>query len=97
MTFLQVTGDPKDLFPTGGKQQEPLVALLPNNQLAVGSDEQTILIDSEGNPTMKYSIKWSEVPIALGMKLNIFNESETLYYSFYSILLIETNLDQNIF
>ncbi|GFR11295.1 hypothetical protein TNCT_648011 [Trichonephila clavata] len=64
-SLMKVTGDPKDLFPTGGKQQEPLVALLPNNQLAVGSDEQTILIDSEGNPTLKYSIKWSEVPIAL--------------------------------
>ncbi|GIY79149.1 hypothetical protein CDAR_216581 [Caerostris darwini] len=64
-SLMKVTGDPKDLFPTGGKQQEPLIALLSDNQLAVGSDEQTILIDSEGNPTLKYSIKWSEVPIAL--------------------------------
>ncbi|KAG8183005.1 hypothetical protein JTE90_017093 [Oedothorax gibbosus] len=64
-SLMKLTGDPKDLFPTGGNQQEPLVSLLPNDQLAVGSDEQTILIDSEGNPTMKYSIKWSKVPIAL--------------------------------
>ncbi|XP_054708106.1 vam6/Vps39-like protein [Uloborus diversus] len=64
-SLMKITGEPKDLFPTGGKQLEPLVTLLPDDQLAVGSDEQTILIDSEGNPTMKYSIKWSEVPIAL--------------------------------
>lgn len=64
-SLIKLSGETKDLFPTGGKQKEPLVTLLPNDQLAVGSDEQTILIDSDGVPTMKYSIKWSEVPLAL--------------------------------
>ncbi|XP_042910118.1 vam6/Vps39-like protein isoform X1 [Parasteatoda tepidariorum] len=64
-SLMKISGETKDLFPTGGNQLEPLVSLLPDEKLAVGSDEQTILIDSDGNPTMKYSIKWSEVPLAL--------------------------------
>lgn len=65
-SIMKMTGEPKDLFPTGIKQQDPLITLINDDSLALGNDEQTILIDSEGYPTLKYSIKWSEVPSTIG-------------------------------
>ena len=59
-------GTQKELFPTGSKHQEPTVTKLDNDRLAVGRDDMTIFIDYEGNPTQKYALSWSEMPLAMG-------------------------------
>jgi len=58
------TGEQKELFPTG-KEQEPLVLKLPDDRLALKRDEQTIFLNTEGEPTQKYAVTWSEAPICL--------------------------------
>ncbi len=59
-----VSGEPKDLFPTGGKP-EPIVLLLEGNRLALGRDEKTYILNSEGSPILNYPITWSDIPISL--------------------------------
>lgn len=70
MLKKQVDGDSsgnlKELFPTG-KLLEPTVARLADDRLALGRDEMTIFIDSEGNPTQKYALSWSEPPVVMGL------------------------------
>ena len=63
---MQLDGDQRDLFPTG-KQPEPLVCALQGDKFALGRDEQTILIDIDGNPCTKYTLTWSERPTLLGI------------------------------
>lgn len=53
------------MFPTG-KQPEPLVCALQGDKFALGRDEQTIMIDIDGNPCTKYTLTWSERPLLLG-------------------------------
>lgn len=53
------------MFPTG-KQPEPLVCALQGDKFALGRDEQTIMIDIDGNPCTKYTLTWSERPYLLG-------------------------------
>ena len=57
------------MFPTG-KQQEPLVCALQGDKFALGRDEQTILIDIDGNPYTKYTLTWSERPTLLGILID---------------------------
>ena len=66
-TFLLQTdaGTLKELFPTG-KQLEPTVTRLNDDRLALGRDEMTIFIDSEGNPTQKYALTWTDIPSVMG-------------------------------
>ncbi|KAL5008472.1 hypothetical protein ScPMuIL_014053 [Solemya velum] len=59
------TGDLKELFPVGSRQLEPTVNRLGDDKLMLGRDEMSILIDGDGNPTQKYPLTWSEIPIAL--------------------------------
>lgn len=54
----------------GSKQQEPIIARLDDDRLMLGRDESSILIDSDGNPTQRYPISWSDLPIQIG-KLKI--------------------------
>nr|CAG4646809.1 EOG090X0131 [Megafenestra aurita]SVE92222.1 EOG090X0131 [Megafenestra aurita] len=63
-SLLKLEGDQRDLFPTG-KQPEPLVCALQGDKFALGRDEQTILIDIDGNPCTKYTLTWSERPTLL--------------------------------
>jgi hypothetical protein len=58
-------GSLKDLFPTG-KQLEPTVMRLTDDRLALGRDEMTIFIDSDGNPTQKYALTWTDIPGVMG-------------------------------
>ncbi|EFX65321.1 hypothetical protein DAPPUDRAFT_219389 [Daphnia pulex] len=62
--LLKLEGEQRDLFPTG-KQPEPLVCALQGDKFALGRDEQTIMIDIDGNPCTKYTLTWSERPILL--------------------------------
>lgn len=64
--FQVSTGDLKELFPVGSRQLEPTVTRLDYDKLMLGRDEMSILIDSDGNPTQKYPLTWSDIPIALG-------------------------------
>lgn len=62
--ILRLDGETKQLFPTG-KQPEPLCVKLSENSFALGRDEMTIFVNSEGQPTHKYAVHWSEPPICL--------------------------------
>ena len=59
-----VTGEPKDLFPTGQKP-EPIVVLIEGNRLALGLDNKTIILNSEGSPVLNQPIIWSNQPTSL--------------------------------
>ncbi|XP_071441568.1 vam6/Vps39-like protein [Hetaerina americana] len=59
--LLQITGEQKDLFPTG-KNLKPSITRLSDDSLALGKDSQTILMDTKGTPAQKFPIKWSDVP-----------------------------------
>ncbi|XP_046383475.1 vam6/Vps39-like protein [Ischnura elegans] len=59
--LLELTGEQKELFPTG-KNLEPSITRLADNSLALGKDSQTILMDTKGTPAQKFPIKWSDVP-----------------------------------
>ena len=56
----------KELFPTG-KLLEPTVTKMIDDRLALGRDEMTIFIDSEGNPTQKYALTWTDIPLVNGV------------------------------
>ncbi|XP_067011579.1 vam6/Vps39-like protein [Anabrus simplex] len=58
--LVQLTGVVQDLFPTG--KQEPIITKLSDNTFALGKDSQSILMNTKGDPTHKYAIKWSEIP-----------------------------------
>ncbi|CAG2162241.1 unnamed protein product [Oppiella nova] len=59
-----VTGEPKELFPTGDKP-EPSVVLLEGNRLALGRDGKTYIMNAEGSPVLNYPITWSDTPLSL--------------------------------
>ncbi|XP_059173340.1 vam6/Vps39-like protein [Physella acuta] len=59
------TGGLKELFPVGSSQPDPIVTHLHDNRLALGRDAMSILINSDGDPTQKEPINWSEIPIAM--------------------------------
>jgi len=66
VTCVQVdTGVQKELFSTG-KSMEPTIARLSDHKMALSRDEATIFVDSEGNPTQKSVLTWTEVPVAMG-------------------------------
>lgn len=50
----------------GGRQTEPIVTKLEGDRLMLGRDEMSILIDEDGNPTQKYPIHWTDIPIEIG-------------------------------
>ncbi|GFN97687.1 vam6/vps39-like protein [Plakobranchus ocellatus] len=59
------TGNLKELFPVGSNQKYPIVTRLFDNRLALGRDAMSILINSEGDPTQKEPINWSDIPQAM--------------------------------
>ncbi|RUS79603.1 hypothetical protein EGW08_012628 [Elysia chlorotica] len=59
------TGNLKELFPVGNNQRYPIVTRLFDNRLALGRDAMSILINSEGDPTQKEPINWSDIPQAM--------------------------------
>jgi len=50
-----------ELFPTG-KNQEARVTLLQDDRFALGKDEQTTFISTDGNMNLQ-AVQWSEVPL----------------------------------
>jgi hypothetical protein len=63
--LFQLSGTQLDLFPTG-KNPEPCITKLSDNTFALGKDTQSIFINTKGDPTQKYAVRWSEVPLAIG-------------------------------
>ena len=61
------SGTLKDLFPCGSNM-EPMVTRLQDDRLALGRDQMTIFIDSEGMPTQKYALTWNDIPSIMCMK-----------------------------
>ena len=57
-------GESKELFPTGQKP-EPTVVLLESNRLALGRDDKTYILNSEGSPVLNYPINWTDNPLSL--------------------------------
>nr|CAG4642300.1 EOG090X0131 [Evadne anonyx] len=64
--LLKLDGsEQRELFPTG-KQPEPLVCALQGDKFALGRDDQTVLVDIDGNPSAKCTLlTWSETPMYL--------------------------------
>lgn len=62
--ILKLCGETKQLFPTG-KQPEPLCVKLKEDSFALGRDEMTIFVNSEGHPTHKYAVNWTEPPVCV--------------------------------
>ncbi|XP_067938529.1 vam6/Vps39-like protein [Watersipora subatra] len=53
-----------EVFPTG-RNQEPLMASVGGDRLALNKDNISVLIDHKKQPTQKYGINWSEAPVAM--------------------------------
>ncbi|KAJ8045113.1 Vam6/Vps39-like protein [Holothuria leucospilota] len=60
------TGELKELFTTGNTSQiEPTITKLSEDLMALGRDNMSIIVDSEGEPAKKYALRWSDVPTVL--------------------------------
>jgi len=55
----------KSLSATGGKQSEPLIRVLSDNKVCMNRDENSYVLDQNGDPHLKYSITWSDIPLTL--------------------------------
>jgi hypothetical protein len=51
---------------------EPTITRLDNERLALGRDNMTIFIDSEGEPTQTYAPTWTDMPITMGSSSELF-------------------------
>lgn len=65
--LIKLTGGPddeiKNLTATGGKQPEPIIRILHDDKVGIGRDENTYILDQNGDPSLKYSITWSDIPL----------------------------------
>lgn len=57
--------DVKSLSTTGAKQSEPTIRLLHDDKVSINKDENTYILDANGDPYLKYSISWSDIPANL--------------------------------
>lgn len=64
--LIKLTGGPEDevknLSATGGKQPEPTIRLLHDEKVSINRDENTYILDQNGDPHLKYSISWTDIP-----------------------------------
>lgn len=67
--LFQLDKKQEDLFPTGTKNQEPSVAKMSDDMFLLGKDTQSVLTNLKGEAVSKLAVKWSEIPIQLGMTL----------------------------
>ncbi|XP_052769246.1 vam6/Vps39-like protein [Mya arenaria] len=59
------TGDPKELFPLGSKQPEPVISPFKDDGFILGRDDQSIFVDNDGTPTKKHPVKWTDIPVSI--------------------------------
>lgn len=62
LTSGQEVEEVKNLSATGGKQSEPTIRLLHNDKATINRDENTYIMDQDGDPYLKYPIGWSDIP-----------------------------------
>lgn len=55
----------KNLSATGGKQPEPMIRLLHDDKASINRDENTYILDQNGDPYLKYPIGWSDIPTSI--------------------------------
>lgn len=64
--LVRLSGSPdeevKSLSATGGKQPEPMIRSLQSDKVTINRDENTYILDRFGDPFLKYSICWSDIP-----------------------------------
>lgn len=65
--LFQLDKKQEDLFPTGTKNQEPSVAKMSDDMFLLGKDTQSVLTNLKGEAVSKLAVKWSEIPVQLGM------------------------------
>lgn len=58
-----VNGGMTELFNTG--KSNPLVAVMPNEQLLLGRDDISVFLGYNGKPTRRFGLSWSETPRAV--------------------------------
>lgn len=66
--LIRLTGgeeEIKNLSATGGKQLEPTIRLLHDDKVSINRDENTYILEQNGDPHLKYSISWSDIPGSL--------------------------------
>ncbi len=67
-----------------------------DDRLALGRDEMTIFIDSEGNPTQKYALTWTDIPMVKGgfgcVKLTVSILSGTALLIIQSLVKLSFNV-----
>ncbi|KAH3859338.1 hypothetical protein DPMN_102057, partial [Dreissena polymorpha] len=59
------SGDPKELFPLGSRQTDPVIARYEDQGFVLGRDDMSIIVDINGLPTQKYGVKWTDIPISM--------------------------------
>lgn len=52
----------KNLSATGGRQSEPIITVLHDEKVSINRDENTYILDQNGDPHLRYSITWSDIP-----------------------------------
>ncbi|GLV35804.1 Vacuolar protein sorting 39 [Carabus blaptoides fortunei] len=65
-TLFELSGKSKELFPTSGnKSSEPCITKLSANIMALGRENQSVLVNTDGNAEKTKALRWSDVPTAL--------------------------------
>lgn len=65
LTGGMTEGEVKNLSATGGRQPEPIIKILHDEKVSINRDENTYILDQNGDPHLKYSITWSDIPTDL--------------------------------
>ena len=64
--LIKLTSNPeieiKNLSATGGRQPEPIIKLLHADKVSINRDQNTYVLDQNGDPYLNYSITWSDIP-----------------------------------
>lgn len=65
LTSGNTDGEMKNLSATGCRQPEPIIKILHDDKVSINRDENTYILDQHGDPHLKYSITWSDIPISI--------------------------------
>ncbi|XP_012531879.1 vam6/Vps39-like protein [Monomorium pharaonis] len=60
-TIYDLSGKPKELFPTG-KSPEPSITKLSDSSFVLGKDSQSFIMDTKGELVQHNPVKWSDTP-----------------------------------
>lgn len=67
--LIKLSGGPdeakKNLSATGGKQPEPTITLLQDDKVSINRDENSYILDQDGEPYLNYPIGWTDIPTSI--------------------------------